>query len=272
MIEIEGVYKRMDRAWVLRGVDLVVPTGRITAIVGPSGAGKSVLLRHVIGLLVPDRGDIRIDGRSIARARYVELPEIRRRMGYVFQEAALLDSLSVRDNLRLAMEDALCEQEPDMVPRRIAATLALVNLTADVLEKLPGDLSGGMRKRVGVARAIINEPSVVLYDEPSTGLDPYNAALIHSIITRARARLGATSLVVTHNVAALPLIADEVALLDEGRIVYQASPADLLRSREAHVRSFLGPSARTEKESLGPLARTEKESEFWAAIPVAEAS
>jgi phospholipid/cholesterol/gamma-HCH transport system ATP-binding protein len=261
MIEIESLFKRMDGGWVLRGVDLMVPTGSITAVVGPSGAGKSVLLRHVIGLLVPDRGDVRIDGRSITRARYVDLPEIRRRMGYVFQDAALLDSLTVRDNLRLAMDDAMCESEPESVPRRMAATLALVNLTEEVLDKLPGDLSGGMRKRVGVARAIINEPSVVLYDEPSTGLDPRNAALIHSIIARARDRLGATSLVVTHNVLALPLIADKVALLDEGRIMFQAGPDEFLRSQEPHVLAFLGRSGEIEEESKP-----------WAATHAARAS
>jgi phospholipid/cholesterol/gamma-HCH transport system ATP-binding protein len=261
MIEIEGLYKQLSAGWVLRGVDLVVPTGRITAVVGPSGAGKSVLLRHVIGLLVPDRGEVRIDGRSIVHARYTELPEIRRRMGYVFQEAALLDSLSVRENLRMAMDDAACERDPATAERRIADTLNLVNLTVDVLEKLPGDLSGGMRKRVGVARAIINEPSVVLYDEPTTGLDPHNAALIHRIIARARERLGATSLVVTHNVAALPLIADEVALLDEGRIVFRSSPEAFLRAEDARVKSF-----------LGAVAESDEELEKWAAIPVAGAS
>jgi phospholipid/cholesterol/gamma-HCH transport system ATP-binding protein len=243
MIQIENVYKRLGTEWVLRGVDLQVADGQIMAVVGPSGAGKSVLLRHVIGLLVPDHGEVRINGRSIAHARYAELPELRQQMGYVFQGSALLDSLSIRQNLRLALDDRQCQHDPDFANRRIRETLDLVNLDEDVLEMLPGDLSGGMRKRVGVARAVIREPAIILYDEPATGLDPHNASLIHAIITRARTRLGATSIVVTHDVDSLPQLADVVALLDEGRIACLASPDEFMRSTDPRVRAFLGPAA-----------------------------
>lgn len=243
MIRIENVYKRLGTEWVLRGIDLEVQSGQIMAIVGPSGAGKSVLLRHVIGLLVPDWGDVLIDGRSIASARYSELPGLRRQMGYVFQSSALLDSLTIRQNLRLAMDDRESERDPQLTARRIGETLDLVNLDEDVLDMLPGDLSGGMRKRVGVARAVIREPSIILYDEPSTGLDPHNASLIYDIITRARTRLGATSIIVTHDVASLPGLADGVALLDEGRIAFLSTPADFLSASDARVRAFLGPVA-----------------------------
>jgi phospholipid/cholesterol/gamma-HCH transport system ATP-binding protein len=249
MIEIEQLYKRMGSEWVLRGVDLRVETGQCLGLVGASGCGKSVLLRHVIGLLVPDHGEIRIHGESIAHARYRDLPALRRRMGYVFQESALLDSLTVEENLRLALDDEACERDPEYAPRRIVDALELVNLEPDVLSKLPGSLSGGMRKRVGVARAVIREPLVVLYDEPATGLDPHNAAVINDIITRARARLGATAMVVTHNVWSLPQIADSVALLDEGRIVFRATPAEFLDSQDPYVRSFLGPLAEAGKEA-----------------------
>jgi phospholipid/cholesterol/gamma-HCH transport system ATP-binding protein len=243
MIEIENVYKRLGTEWVLRGVDLQVADGQIVAVVGPSGAGKSVLLRHVIGLLVPDHGEVRINGRSIAHARYTDLPELRHQMGYVFQGSALLDSLSIRQNLRLALDDRECRRDPELANRRIHETLDLVNLDEDVLEMLPGDLSGGMRKRVGVARAVIREPAIILYDEPATGLDPHNASLIHGIITRARTRLGATSIVVTHDVASLPQLADVVALLDEGRIACLTPPDEFMRSSDERVRAFLGPVA-----------------------------
>jgi phospholipid/cholesterol/gamma-HCH transport system ATP-binding protein len=239
VIEIIDVHKRLAREWVLRGVTLTVNDGQIVALVGPSGCGKSVLLRHVIGLLVPDRGDVRIDGRSISRARYHDLPEFRRHMGYVFQDSALLDSLTVRENLRMALDDGRCEREPEFANTRIRKTLALVNLSEDVLDKLPGNLSGGMRKRVGVARAVIHEPRIILYDEPATGLDPHNAAIIHQIVVRAREHLRATSIIVTHNVTALPGIADRVALLTDGRIVFEGTPEDFLRSQDARVVAFL---------------------------------
>jgi phospholipid/cholesterol/gamma-HCH transport system ATP-binding protein len=256
MIEIVDVHKRLAGQPVLRGVNLTVKDGEILALVGPSGCGKSVLLRHVIGLLVPDRGDVRINGRSISRAKYHDLPEFRRYMGYVFQDSALLDSLTVRENLRMALDDAACTHDPELAPKRIRETLALVNLTEDVLDKLPGDLSGGMRKRVGVARAVINEPRVILYDEPTTGLDPHNATSIIQIIVRARVQLNATSMVVTHAVASLPGVADRVALLTGGRIAFEGTPGEFLNSEDPRVLAFLGEALPPQVEEVKQPWRT----------------
>lgn len=243
MIEVEGLWKRLAGEWVLRGIDMAVDEGSIVGIVGPSGSGKSVLLRHVIGLLVPDHGEVRIDGRSMAHARYRDLPAIRRRMGYVFQDGALLDSMTVRENLELALDDVERARQPAMARARVSQALERVNLDEDVLDRLPGDLSGGMRKRVAVARAIIGEPTVVLYDEPTTGLDPHNAELIRRIITTTRTRLGATSLVVTHDVDWLARVADRVAMLHDGVIAFRGTPTEFLQTQAGPVADFLGPPA-----------------------------
>lgn len=223
MIDIRGVHKRIGSQVILRGVDLQVGRGSVVAIIGPSGTGKSVLLKHVIGLMRPDRGDICVDGVSVPGASRSELYALRRRMGYAFQDAALLDSLDVHDNLRLALPDAEAADER-ICDERIAEALRLVHLEVVTLHKRPSELSGGMRKRVGVARAVINRPEVILYDEPTTGLDPANAASMHAFIRRIADDTGATSLVVTHDVNALADFADRVITLNDGRIVDDCRP------------------------------------------------
>ena len=240
MIRIEGVHKRLGGRPVLRGVDLEVERGEILALVGPSGTGKSVLLKHIVGLIQPDAGDVYVDGRSVGRASYGELAEIRRRMGYVFQDGALLDSLTIRENLRLALDDDAYERHPERCERAIEETLALVNLDGSVLEKRPGELSGGMRKRVGVARAILNRPEVLLYDEPTAGLDPRNVVHMDGLIARMRDRLGATSVVITHDLGSVRRIADRVALLADGRVRFVGNVAEFFDSRDPEVRAFTG--------------------------------
>jgi phospholipid/cholesterol/gamma-HCH transport system ATP-binding protein len=249
MIALRGVHKRLGGAAILRGVDLDVGPGEVVALVGPSGGGKSVLLKHVIGLLVPDRGDVLVDGASIARARPVELARLRRRMGYVFQDAALLDSLTVRENLLLALDDDICRADPPHADRRLAEALDLVNLDADVLPRLPAELSGGMRKRVGVARAVINGPEVVLYDEPSTGLDPRNVAVINDLVLAARDRFAATSIVITHDLPSLRRIADRVVLLLDGRVFFDGPPDDFFASTDPAIRSFIGLATHPQTET-----------------------
>jgi phospholipid/cholesterol/gamma-HCH transport system ATP-binding protein len=240
MIRIEGLQKTLGGQPVLRGVDLEVAAGEIVAVVGPSGTGKSVLLKHIIGLLAPDAGDVHVAGESVAHADFRKLARLRTRMGYVFQDAALLDSLSVRDNLRLALSDEACAKNPLHAPMHIAEALRTVRLDERVLDRLPGQLSGGMRKRVGVARAIINRPDVLLYDEPTTGLDPANVAAVNELIVRARDDLGATSLFITHDLATLPAIADRVCFLTEGTVRFLGAPHDFLTSDDASVTAFTG--------------------------------
>jgi len=239
MIRIENLHKVLAGRRVLNGVDLEVETGEVMALVGPSGTGKSVLLQHVVGLLLPDDGDIRIDGESVVQAGYRELGRIRRRIGFVFQDAALLDSLTIRENLRLALDDRACRRNPVYASDRLAYALDMVRLPPRVLDCLPGELSGGMRKRAGVARAVINTPDILLYDEPTTGLDPLNVAAINELIIRSRDALGATSLVVTHDMASLPVIADRVAFLDDGRIHFTGPPGEFASSTDSHIMAFL---------------------------------
>jgi phospholipid/cholesterol/gamma-HCH transport system ATP-binding protein len=250
MIAIEGLHKRMGREAVLRGIDLNVARGEVVALVGPSGTGKSTLLRHVIGLVQPDRGDVRVGGRSVCRASARELVSLRSHMGYAFQDGALLDSLTVRENLRLALDDRECARDPRHAPYRIGEALDLVRLGPEVLVKYPPELSGGMRKRIGVARAALNRPEVLLFDEPTSGLDPHNARAIHELVLRARSRHGATALVITHDLASLREFIDRVVLLMDGRVHFDGPPAALFASRDPRVRSFIGAAPHNRKEAL----------------------
>jgi phospholipid/cholesterol/gamma-HCH transport system ATP-binding protein len=237
MISIACLTKSIAGTLILDGLNLEIRHGEIVAIIGPSGTGKSVLLKHVVGLMQPDAGDVMIDGSSIVRARSGELSRLRRRVGYVFQDAALLDSLTIEENLRLALDDRLCVRQPERCRLQVQAALEAVNLDSDVLRRLPGELSGGMRKRVGVARALIHEPDVVLYDEPTTGLDPQNINVINEVIIRSRER-HATSLVVTHDLQSIPTYADRVVLLSQGKMRFDGTPAEFIASGDPLVRSF----------------------------------
>jgi phospholipid/cholesterol/gamma-HCH transport system ATP-binding protein len=222
MITIHALCKSLAGRVVLRGVDLAIARGTTVALTGSSGAGKSVLLRHIVGLLQPDEGDVIVDGVSVPRASRRDLLQLRRRIGYAFQDAALLDSLDVHDNLLLALDDDTARGAT--VTDRLAATLARVNLGPDVLRRRPDELSGGMRKRVGVARAIIHDPDLILYDEPTTGLDRRNATLMLEMIRRIAADSRATSIVVTHDVDSVDRFADRVIGLAGGCIAFDHSP------------------------------------------------
>jgi phospholipid/cholesterol/gamma-HCH transport system ATP-binding protein len=239
MITVTGLRKDLGGAPVLRGIDLVIEDGEILALIGPSGTGKSVLLKHIVGLLEPDSGEVVVDGRSVTRANHRELGEIRKVMGYVFQDAALLDYLDVQGNLRLALSDVDWRKDRSEATARIAAALTAVNLDESVLPKMPSTLSGGMRKRVGVARAIIHQPRTILYDEPTTGLDPRNVVAIDELVLRNRDRFGATSIVITHDIASVHRVADRVALLVDGTVAFLGSPRDLVQSEAAAVLDFL---------------------------------
>ncbi len=239
MIEFCDLHKSFGGVPVLRGVDLRVQEGETLALLGPSGSGKSVLLKHAIGLLEPDAGDVVVDGVSIARASDEELRRVRRSIGYVFQNAALFDSLTVAENLWLAQDDGRFTHSRTQCRLEAVDLLRRVNLDASILNKLPGELSGGMRKRVGVARAIASRPRYLLWDEPTTGLDPVNADTIDELIVELARQLGVTSIVVTHDLDTTFDVGDRIALLYEGRIRACARPAEILENPDPVVQRFV---------------------------------
>jgi phospholipid/cholesterol/gamma-HCH transport system ATP-binding protein len=243
VIEYVGVHKAYGRP-VLRGVDLQVEAGETLAVVGRSGVGKSVLLRLTVGLAAPDTGEIRVAGQSVPRATPREMAAIRRRIGYVFQGGALFDSMTVGDNIAYGLpDDVLAGLTPGELARRIAATLDRVHLAQDISGRLPAELSGGMRKRVALARALIARPRILLFDEPVTGLDPVTEAAIHALIREVSAEAGVTAILVTHHVDGALRIADRVALLEEGVIRFTGPPDGFRHSDDPLIRGFLDPDA-----------------------------
>ena len=239
MIEYRDIHKTFD-APVLSGVSLTVPEGETLAIVGPSGTGKSVLLKTTIGLITPDQGDVLLDGESVVYASREKLQEIRRRVGYVFQNAALFDSMNVYENVAYGIQDQIAKQlGREEILRRVVTALEDVNLdAAQVMPKLPAELSGGMRKRVGLARAIVGRPEILLYDEPVTGLDPVNAAAVDRLIKYIGDKTQVTSIVVTHDIEGGLLLADRVALLEGGKLRFIGTPQEFRGSQDPLVRAF----------------------------------
>lgn len=240
MVEFRDVYKRFDQP-VLAGVELSVGRGETISVVGHSGTGKSVLLKTTIGLILPDAGDVVVDGDGVSRANRRTLARIRRKVGYVFQNAALFDSMSVFENVAQGLSD---EEQRDLGTRRlmadVASALEHVNLDpVKVLAKLPSELSGGMRKRVGIARAIVGRPEILLYDEPVTGLDPVNGTVVHRLIAQLAEEMGVTSIIVTHDIEGTLPISDRVAMLDHGRIRFVGTADEFRTSDDALVRAFL---------------------------------
>jgi phospholipid/cholesterol/gamma-HCH transport system ATP-binding protein len=239
MIELRNVHKAFGKQVVLNGVDFEVREGETVALLGPSGTGKSVLLKHIIGLIRPDEGEIYVDGKDVCRLKRKELAELRSGIGYVFQNGALFDSMNVFENVRLGITDEDKYGDLEYCRKRIAECIRLVNLPADTIAKYPAQLSGGMRKRVGIARAIAGNPKYLLYDEPTSGLDPVNADIIDSLVQRLDNELGVTSVMVTHDVRGAFRVADRLALLSEGKIVMQGTPQEFRDSSNPKVREFL---------------------------------
>ncbi len=247
-IAMSGIEKAFGTNRVLRGIDLEVKRGEIFTLLGGSGTGKSVLLKHMVGLLRPDRGRIRIDGRDVTDLREPEWVELRTGIGYVFQGAALFDSLSVADNIAYALREHL-DSSHDEVAQRVAECLEAVGLSG-IEDMMPAELSGGMRKRVGVARAIALSPAAILYDEPTTGLDPSNSRRIGQLIVSLRDRHAITSVVVTHDLDLCFAISDRVALLAGGRLVFIGTPDEIRASDRADVRAFLSGGSDLEADDL----------------------
>jgi phospholipid/cholesterol/gamma-HCH transport system ATP-binding protein len=239
MIALRDVHKRFGSQVVLDGVNLDVQEGETLALLGPSGTGKSVLLKHIIGLIRPDSGTVVVDDQHVGRLKRQELAALRSSIGYVFQNGALFDSMNVLENVRLGITDGEKYRDDEYAERRVAECLKLVNLAADVMAKFPAELSGGMRKRVGIARAIAGSPKYLLYDEPTSGLDPVNADVIDSLVKRLDNELGVTSVMVTHDVRGAFRTADRLALLTGGKIVQQGSQEEFLKSSNPKVQEFL---------------------------------
>jgi phospholipid/cholesterol/gamma-HCH transport system ATP-binding protein len=237
VIEFTELYKAFGENRVLEGFSLDVRDGETMVIVGYSGTGKSVALKHVVGLLEPDAGRVTVDGAVVSDLSRRELTALRSRIGFVFQFAALFDSMTVFDNVALGLRGRRTLAE-DAIASRVAEALALVEL-AGIEQHMPAELSGGMRKRVGLARAIALQPSYLLYDEPTTGLDPVTAAVIDQLIARTREALGVTSIVITHDMRSAYTVGDRIAMLYRGRIRQVGTVAEIRATSDPVVRQFI---------------------------------
>lgn len=248
-IELEGVQKTLGGRAILRGVDFRIEKGQTFVIIGKSGTGKSVMLKHIVGLLTPDAGKVVVAGEDISRPWEVDLPALRTRIGLLFQSGALLNSLTVGENVALPVlenEDA----PPAEVEERVGEALRRVGMEED-REKYPSEISGGMKKRAGLARAIIRQPEIMLYDEPTSGLDPVMASVINQLIRRMQRDLGVTSIVVTHDMESAYMVGDRIGMLYEGKIIEVGTPEEIQASPNPYVRQFI------RGETEGPIPTTE---------------
>lgn len=236
-IEMRDVHKAFGSNQVLRGFSVVAEEGETLMILGQSGSGKSVALKHVVGLLTADRGEVWVDGENVSAMPTAELYELRRKVGYVFQFAALLDSMTVAENVGLGLR-RLSDMSSEKIRQRVEECLALVDLEG-LGERLPAELSGGQKKRAGIARAIATSPKYLLYDEPTTGLDPVTRTVINRLILRMRDELGVTGVVITHDVESAYSVGDRIAMLYEGRCRFVGTPDELRGASDPVVRGFI---------------------------------
>lgn len=252
LIRFDSVYKAFGQKVVYAGLSLSIQRGEVLTICGGSGVGKSVMLKMLIGLLKADRGSIQFDGQDVTRLDEGELSTVRRRIAMLFQSGALFDSLSVGENVAYGLEEHFRHKmTADEVVERVAWALGLVGLPG-IEEMRPADLSGGMRKRVGLARAIAVQPEVLLYDEPTTGLDPINTARVNHLITGLQQRLNITSIVVTHDMKSAFTISDRIAMVHGGRIICHGSVDEFRASKDERVANFIEGKAPV-KESVEQL-------------------
>jgi phospholipid/cholesterol/gamma-HCH transport system ATP-binding protein len=252
MIQVRGLAKSIGSQEILRGVDLSVAKGETLVIIGRSGGGKSVLLKHLIGLMTPDAGEIWIDGENIIGLTERKLAPIRLKIGILFQSGALFDSMTVKENIAFPLEEA-GERDAEKIAEKVREILEVIELEGEE-EKMPVNLSGGMKKRVGLARSIIRRPSCVLYDEPTAGLDPVVSDSINHLIRRLQKRFGVTSIVVTHDMKSAFHIADHIAYLHEGRIYFYGTPQELEISDDPLIQDFM--LGRSEREAVAETAGT----------------
>ncbi len=236
-IQIRGLHKQFGKQKVLQGIDLDISRGETLVLIGPSGEGKSVLLKHIIGLLCPDAGTVTFDGTSLCGLRERQLTPIRRRIGYLFQSGALFDSLTVAENVAFPLFEAGIKKQSE-INDRVQEALEVVDLGAHG-EKMPINLSGGMRKRVGIARAIVGRPEIILYDEPTAGLDPIVTDVIDHLIKRLQKRYGVTSVVITHDMGSVFKIADRVVLLKNGVVAFSGTSQELRGADNEFIQDFI---------------------------------
>lgn len=237
MIKLVDVTKSFDNQVVLNGLNLEIPQGKITAVIGPSGEGKSVLLKHMIGLMRPDSGTVLVEGENITVMGRTALNHVREKFGMLFQNAALFDSMTVFENVAFPLEEKT-RLSPAEIRKKVHEALAHVGLR-DVDKKYPDQLSGGMKKRVGLARAVLLNPKIILFDEPTTGLDPIICRATHQLIKDTHARYGFTAVVVSHEIPEIFDIAEYVAMLYQGEILEMGTPEDIQRSSHPVVRQFI---------------------------------
>lgn len=237
MITVRGLHKSFGAEHVLRGIDLHIRQGETCVVIGRSGGGKSVLLKHFVGLIKPTSGEVLVDGENIATLPERKLGTLRKKIGILFQSGALFDSMSVQDNIAFPLREAGMT-DPRILREKISEALEMVDLAGEE-EKMPENLSGGMRKRVGLARAIVNRPACILYDEPTTGLDPIASDSINHLIRRLQKRLHVTSVVVTHDMKTAFHTANEIAFLHEGSIYFRGTPEELRASQDQAVCDFI---------------------------------
>jgi len=243
IVEVSDLHKGFETGPVLRGLSFTLDQGETLAVMGGSGSGKTVLLRLIAGLIRPDAGQVRVFGRNIERLSEEQLLPIRRRIGYVFQGAALFDSLSVLENVAYPLREHT-DLEDDEIRRRVIHFLSLVALGEEVLPLLPAELSGGMRKRVGIARALIAEPEMLLFDEPTAGLDPTNAKLVGELIAQLETGVCDTAIVVTHDLELAKTVASRIAILIDGRFAAMGAREMVLNGDNPTVQAFLAGDAR----------------------------
>lgn len=240
MIHYKKLIKSFGTRTVLKGIDLHIKAGQIVFILGTSGTGKSVLLKNTVGLMRPDSGEIWIDGEEVSKFSEQQFQSVRKKCGMVFQHPALFDSLSVYENIAFGLRKHFNMQEDEII-KRVEQALSLVNLD-NILDKRPGEISYGMQKRVSLARTVVLQPKVLLFDEPTTGLDPVTTNSVNSLIQNLSRKLNTTSIVVSHDMPCALKIADHIVVLDQGQIVDQGSPKQLLESQVPLVRDFLAES------------------------------
>jgi phospholipid/cholesterol/gamma-HCH transport system ATP-binding protein len=236
-IELVNVHKAFGAKRVLKGFSLTIPDGQTVSVIGGSGSGKSVALKHIVGLLTPDEGDVWIDGENVSRLDQESVYELRRNVGYVFQFAALFDSMSIAENVGMGLK-RIAGMERAKIAARVEECLHLVDLDG-YGDRRPSEVSGGQRKRVGFARAIATEPKYLLYDEPTTGLDPVTSAVIDRLMIRMADELGVTGVVITHDMKSAFRISDRIAMLYDGAIRFVGTPEELQNTEDPVVKGFI---------------------------------
>lgn len=238
MIEIKNLHKSFNSNKVLQGVNLEIETGETLVIIGRSGCGKSVLIKHIVGLLYPDEGYVKVEGQRVDELNLKELYNLRSKFGFLFQGSALFDSMTVEENIALPLVESGKKFSRMELDKKIAEKLELVGM-AGVQNLKPAELSGGMKKRVGLARALITDPDYIFYDEPTTGLDPIMSDSIDDLIKELTEKLNATSVVVTHDMYSVKNVANKVAMMHEGKIYFLGSPAELISSNDRIIKEFI---------------------------------